>query len=150
MVVFYFFDKEGIITKKQYIVFHWISRKKNNNKNLPVDDDKCLYFKHELKYLRRSGHVIDDVMFLFWSSKYYQVKHYFPVNVRCCVAKRQLSTVLGLVFRLFRSYLFPTLSLVNFKCPKSLVISVLCPTQQNLKYAIVFNSITKSCHSKKG
>ena len=147
MVVFYFFDKEGIITKKQYIGF--LEKKNNNNKNLPVDDDKCLYFKHELKYLRRSGHVIDDVMFLFWSSKY-QVKHYFPVNVRCCVAKRQLSTVLGLVFRLFRSYLFPTLSLVNFKCPKSLVISVLCPTQQNLKYDIVFNSITKSCHSKKG
>ena len=141
MVVFYFFDKEGIITKTQYIVR--ISRKKKTTKT-------CLYFKHELKYLRRSGHVMDDVMFLFWSLKYYQVKHYFPVNVRCCVAKRQLSTVLGLVFPLFRSYLFPTLSPVNFKCPKSLVISVLCPTQQNLKYAIVFNSITKSCHSKKG
>ena len=28
--------------------------------------------------------------------------------------------------------------------------TVSCPTQQNLKYAIVFNSITKSCHSKKG
>ena len=126
MVVFYFFDKEGIITKKQYIVFHWISRKKNN-KNLPVDDDKCLYFKHEQKYLRRSGHVIDDFMFLFWSLKYYEVKHCFPVNIHCRVAKRQLSTVLGLVFRLFRSYLFPTFSPVNSKCPKSLVISVYVP-----------------------
>ena len=127
MVVFYFFDKEGIITKKQYIVFHWISRKKNNNKNLPVDDDKCLYFKHEQKYLRRSGHVIDDFMFLFWSLKYYQLKHCFPVNIHCRAAKRQLSTVLGLVFRLFRLYLFPTSSSVNSKCPKSLVISVYVP-----------------------
>ena len=127
MVVFYFFDKEGIITKKQYIVFHWISRKKNNNKNLPVDDDKCLYFKHEQKYLRRSGHVIDDFTFLFWPLKYYQVNHCFPVNIHCRVAKRQLSTVLGLVFRLFRLYLFPTSSSVNSKCPKSLVISVYVP-----------------------
>ena len=64
-----------------------------------------------------------------------------------------LSTVLGLVFQLFGTYLFLTLSglpPVNLKCPKLLVISALCPTQQNLKYAIVFNSITKSCHSKKG
>ena len=99
-------------------------------KNLPVDDDKCLYFKHDLKYLSRSGHVIDDVMFLFWSLKYYQVKHYFPVNIHCCVAKRQLSTVLGPVFRLFLSYLFPASSPVNCKCLKSLVISVLCPTSK--------------------
>ena len=125
MVVFYFFDKEGIITKKQYIGF--LEKKNNNNKNLPVDDDKCLYFKHEQKYLRRSGHVIDDFMFLFWSLKYYQVKHCFPVNIHCRVAKRQLSTVLGLVFRLFRLYLFPTSSSVNSKCPKSLVFSVYVP-----------------------
>ena len=61
--------------------------------------------KKYLKYLS-SGHVIDDVM----SLKYYHVEHYFPPNIHCRVAKRQLFTVLGLVFRLFRSYLFPTSS----------------------------------------
>ena len=65
--------------------------------------------KKYLKYLS-SGHVIDDVMSLFWSLKYYHVEHYFPANIHCRVAKRQLFTVLGLVFLLFRSYSFPTSS----------------------------------------
>ena len=128
MVVFYFFDKEGIITKKQYIVFHWISRKKKTTtKTCQLMTTNACTLNTNKKNLRRSGHVIDDFMFLFWSLKYYQVKHCFPVNIHCRAAKRQLSTVLGLVFRLFRLYLFPTSSSVNSKCPKSLVISVYVP-----------------------
>ena len=51
-----------------------------------------------------------------------QVEHYFPANFLCRVLKRQLSTALGLVSRLFRSCSLPPLilnsgrKLVIFKC----------------------------------
>ena len=66
-----------------------------------------MYFKNELKYLKRSDHVTDDVMSFFGSEKNYQVGHYFPASFLCRVIKRQLSTVLGLVSRLFRPCSLP-------------------------------------------
>ena len=39
-----------------------------------------MYFNQELKDSKRSGHVTDDVMSLFWSLKNYQVENYFPAN----------------------------------------------------------------------
>ena len=66
-----------------------------------------MYFKRELRYLKRAGHVTVDVMSLLVVKKDNQVEHYFPANFRCRVMKRRLSTVLGLVSRLFRSCSLP-------------------------------------------
>ena len=43
----------------------------------------------------------------FSKEKKYQVGHYFPASFRCRVMKRQLTTALGLVSRLFRSCSLP-------------------------------------------
>lgn len=53
-----------------------------------------MYFKHELECAKRSGRANDDSM----SGKYLVN---CPGNIRCCVMKRPLATVLGLVSQLF-------------------------------------------------
>ena len=37
-----------------------------------------MYFKNELKYSKRSDHVTDDVMSLFWSWKNFKYNIIFP------------------------------------------------------------------------
>ena len=67
-----------------------------------------MYFKNELKYSKGSNHMTDDVMsIVFGNEKTCQVEHYF-----LCRVKRQLSTALGLVSRLF-SLMF--IAPLNFK-----------------------------------
>ena len=62
----------------------------------------------------------------FGHEKDYQVEHYFLSNFLCRVIKGLLSTTLGLVSRLFRSFSLPPSvlnagrQLVIFKCPTQL------------------------------
>ena len=68
-----------------------------------------MYFKHELNYSKRFGHVTDEVMSLFWSLNKLSGKtaDYFPRNLYCRVMKIRHFSALGLVSRLFRSCSLP-------------------------------------------
>ena len=76
----------------------------------------------------------------------YQVEHYFPGTFHCHVMKRRLSTALSLDSPNFFTHVHCPL---NLKYVGSQLVILNAPHNQNLKYAICFNSIMKSCHSNK-
>ena len=93
-----------------------------------------MYFKNEPKYSKRSDHVTDDVMSIFWSwKKKYQVEYCFPANFHCHMMKRRLFKALGLVW--FFGHVHRHL---KFKMPDVNWLLLNASHNQNLKYAICF------------
>ena len=68
-----------------------------------------MYFKHELKYSKRFGHVIDEVMSLFWwlNKLSRKTADYFPTNLSSRVMRIRHFSAPGPVSRLFRSCSLP-------------------------------------------
>ena len=86
---------------------------------------KKMYFKNELKYSKRSRHVTDVVMPLFWLLQKLSGRTLLSYKFSLPrVIKSRPSTALSLVSRLFRSCsLSPSIlnagrQLVILKCPK--------------------------------
>jgi len=81
-------------------------------------EDRCigvpLYFIHELKYSKRSGQVIDDIMSLFWLLNKFLGRTLLSCKFHCFVMKLRLSIALGLVSRHFSLLFIPP-----FMCRRS-------------------------------
>ena len=91
-------------------------------------------------------HVFHVSCLSFGNEKNYRLEHHFPANFLCRMVKRRPSTALGLVSQLFRSCSYYPL---KFQMPDVNWLFLHAPHSQNLKYAIFFNPIMKSCHSNK-
>ena len=90
-----------------------------------------MYFKNELKYSKRSDHVADDVMSLFWSRKNFSGRTL--LSCKFSLPCDETSTLYS-----------PRPSFAHVHCPLKSVIPDVnwlflnAPHSQNLKYAILF------------
>ena len=110
-----------------------------NNKNLPIYDEKCTL---NLKYSKRTDHVTDDVMPLFWSMQ--KLLDTILLSYKFSLLCDKMSTLYSPQPSLQP---FSPIVLLNFKCRTSTGYLKMPHTTKTSNRLFVVNSIMTSSHS---